>query len=126
VFAFVSPKLTSEGRNEMPSIGSITFTGKSGTQYSFDIYPSETRFAKVGAVYAVTKRTVGLQGKTHARIYVGEADSLRERFENHHRQECFDRHGANCICVHLDDDEESRLAKETDLRNAYDWICNRQ
>jgi hypothetical protein len=111
----------------MAKIGDMELVGASGVPYKFEVYHSSVTFAKVGGVYSVTKRVV-TGGKTaHSLIYVGETDNLRERFQGHHRQDCFDRNGANSICVHRDDRKESRLQKEADLsaNKNYPWTCNR-
>lgn len=110
----------------MAKITGATFKGKRGS-YSFEVYSLDTSFKAVGAVYIFTKRTIGVGGKgTHAFIYIGETDSLKDRIPNHEKWSCIERNGANCICVHRDDDEDSRLTKETDLRDGNATPCNDQ
>ncbi len=109
----------------MAKLGTITFTGASGTEYEFDVYPFGESFSEVGAVYVITERTPKSKGGAdHTRIYIGQTGDLSERFDTHHKADCFQRHDANCICVHRDDDEDSRLAKERDLLAAYSPPCN--
>lgn len=76
-------------------------------------------------VYIITKRVAKAGGGgSHTYLYVGETGDLSTRFDGHHKQECFDEHGANCIGIHLDASEDSRLEKESDLHDAGEWPCN--
>ncbi len=111
----------------MGKLASITLTGKSGTKYPFDVYPRSDEFKALGAVYFMTKRVKDSDGNgNHTFIYVGETGDLSDRPLNHHRTECFDRHGANCVLIHLEGNRTTRLAIEKDLREAYDPPCNRE
>lgn len=110
----------------MAKIADATFEGKTG-KYKFEVYPADTSFRAVGAVYIFTKRTKNAEGKgTHEFLYIGETGSLEERIPNHEKWPCVRKHGVNCICVHRDDNENSRLDKETDLRAEHSTPCNEQ
>lgn len=110
----------------MAKIADATFKGKAG-EYSFEVYPADQRFNAVGAVYIFTKRVVGADGKgTHTLLYIGETEDLSSRIPNHEKWPCVTRNGVNCICVHVDSNSRSRLAKETDLRAATNTPCNDQ
>ncbi len=111
----------------MTKLASITLKGESGAEYQFNVYPRSDSFKALGAVYFVTKRTVGADGNgTHKWIYVGETGDLSSRPLNHHRKACFDKYSANCVCILADGDHDKRLAIETDLRRNYDPPCNRE
>lgn len=111
----------------MADLGTVTFQGQSGRQYEFHIYPPDTTFRAVGAVYLMAHRYPKPDsGHYVTPIYFGETGSLPERFANHHRQACFDRNNVNCVAIHQDADAESRRAKETDLIRRWDPTCNRQ
>lgn len=105
----------------MAKISTLTLTGASGRQYQFDVYPLDTEFNSVAAVYAITKRNASAN---HTIIYIGQTDDLSERFDNHHKATCFKRQGANCVCIHVEKNEETRLAIERDLIKNYDPPCN--
>jgi hypothetical protein len=110
----------------MAKIADATFKGKIGN-YSFEVYPTDTSFNAVGAVYIFTKRKVGSDSKgTHILLYIGQTDSLNDRIPNHEKWPCANRNGVNCICIHREDSETSRLDKETDLRDENDTPCNDQ
>lgn len=109
----------------MAKLGTVTFTGQSGTDYSFNVYPIATNFKAIGAVYFITRRTVKTDGTgSHTRIYVGQTDDLSVRFDNHHKQDCFDENNANCICIYTEEDEDTRLDIEKDLIDNYNPPCN--
>jgi len=109
----------------MARLAAITFTGRSGTGYEFDVYPFHTEFTAVGAVYFVTRRTREAEGEySHAPIYIGQTGNLPDRFDSHDKADCFRRERANCICTHLDDNEQRRLQIESDLLKNYKPPCN--
>ncbi|MGA2456726.1 MAG: hypothetical protein ABSF85_04100 [Terriglobales bacterium] len=109
----------------MAKISTATFSGLSGTKYSFNVYPMDQSFKAIGAVYAVTRRYKNSKsGYSHDIIYVGETGDLSTRFDDHHKADCFVSHNANCICTHVDKDEDSRLNKEDDLIKQQNPDCN--
>lgn len=113
----------------MPTItplGTMAFTGKSGKNYEFDVYSlSAADQLSIPAVYFVTKRHKNSNNRfSHKRIYVGESEDVSDRLDNHHKQLCFEREGANCICVFRKSDEDARLRIEKDLIDKYDPPCN--
>ena len=111
----------------MAKLGTIALTGKSGTEYPFNVWPRTDRFAAVGAVYFMTHRKEKTNGGgTHTFVYVGETVDLSDRPLNHERQPCFDTHNANCVMTYAEENKTKRLEIETDLRRAYDPPCNRQ
>jgi hypothetical protein len=109
--------------------GSVVFGGKSGEKYRFQVWPLETRFKSVGAVYFVTRRAY--ENNTYRRachdgIYLGQTDNLADSLAAHPQLEHFRNHGANCICVYLLADEERRIAVEQDLLATHSTHCNQQ
>ena len=112
----------------MPKFADYTISGRSGTKYTFGLYPFPNTWKALGAVYIITKRVEKpTGGGSHTHIYAGETGDLSTRHERHHRKPCFDKHGANCIGVLLEEGEQRRLDIETDIRNNGDaWPCNDQ
>jgi len=112
----------------MSKIGTAVFYGQSGTGYEFEVFTSDTNFNNVSAVYIFTRRTLDSEGQgVHAMLYIGETEELGNRIANHEKWPCVDGHNCNCICIHQEPDENTRLTKETDLRHAYpDTPCNDQ
>lgn len=112
----------------MAKLSTMKFKGNSGMEYSFDVYPIETTWRDgVAAVYFVTRRYQKDDGKYyHEELYVGQTADLRTRHASHHRQGCFDRHNANCLCILQEPVEQQRLAIERDLIQGRNPTCNRQ
>jgi len=108
----------------MAKLGTIHFTGQSGKKYSFNVYQITASFKAIGAVYLITKRTVTDGTGNHTRIYVGQTGDLSERFNNHHKQDCFEENKANCICIYAEENETTRLEIEKDLIDNYTPPCN--
>ena len=109
----------------MAQEGTITFGGKSGRKSEFEIWPFNTSWNAVAAVYAVThSRPTETGGKTHDPIYIGETDDLKERLGNHHKADCFRKHNANQVCVHQEFTAQNRITIEADILANYNWVCN--
>jgi len=99
----------------------IELIGTSKCTYSFQIFSWGTNFNPTGAVYAVLKQT---PNGRYSVLYIGQTGDLSERFDNHHKQTCFDRNGKTHIIVYPEPTESSRLNIETDLVHNYNPICN--
>lgn len=110
----------------MGKIADATFKGKVGA-YAFEVYTTDTVFNSVGAVYIFSKRIRSLNGTyKHTFLYIGETHSLKDRIPNHEKWHCVSNYGVNCICVHRDNDANSRLHKEIDLLSLNKTPCNTQ
>ena len=108
----------------MAKPGVLTLTGASNMKYKFSVYSFGATFEAVGGVYHISKRTLKQDSGSHAKIYIGQTADLSTRFDSHHKQSCFDQRNANCVSVHLDDNEASRLSKEEDLIRGLRPPCN--
>ncbi|MBI3044437.1 MAG: hypothetical protein HYY78_16570 [Betaproteobacteria bacterium] len=107
----------------------ITFSGKSGEKYHFQAWTLDTRFKALAAVYFVTKRA--RDGSTYSRashdgVYIGHTASLANPFGTESQFECFRKHGANCICIHLLESEAARIAVSEDLLAQHRAHCNQR
>jgi hypothetical protein len=109
--------------------GSVTFVGKSGERYHFQVWSLEARFKPVAAVYFVTKRAYDngtYHRACHDGIYIGQTGDLSGALADEGQLERFRKYGANCVCVHVIADEERRIAVERDLLDAHQTHCNHQ
>ena len=106
----------------MSSARTMKFTGVSGTQYQFELYPWNTTWNPVAVVYVVL-RFDGAQWKV---LYVGETEDVKKRFAKHERQPCFDRHQKTHLAVRQESSVDRRLAIERDIMNYYTPPCNRE
>lgn len=110
----------------MGKIADATFKGETGT-YNFGVYTTDTVFIDVGAIYIFSKRVVDSDGRgRHTFLYIGQTSSLEDRIPYHDKWPCAQANGVNCICVHQDDDTNSRLKKEQDLLAVSTPQCNRE
>ncbi len=108
----------------MAKIADVDFAGKSGTAYTFAAYAFGTALKALGGLYIFSVRTVTNGNGSHDPIYIGQTGDLSERFDDHHKAKCIKSKNPNCICIHLEDDEETRLAIETDLLGNRNPPCN--
>lgn len=110
----------------MSKIASIEFEGESGRRYDFDVYMIDTAWKEdVSAVYVVTKRHQKDGGKySHDKLYIGRTGCLKTKCAGHQRAGCFEKHGANCVCVHPVSDEVRGVDIEIDLLQANMTTCN--
>lgn len=99
----------------------VTVTGKSGKKYEFKVYPWGTSFKSIGGLYLVLKKN---ENGNYGILYVGQTGDLSERFDDHHKQSCFDRNGKTHIAVKVEGVEKTRLAIERDLIDNYNPTCN--
>jgi hypothetical protein len=110
----------------MAKLGTLKLTGASGTIYDFNVYSADAVWVEgLACVYYISKRIEKAGGGgNHAHIYVGETEDLAERYVDHHKQACFDRHRYNCISIHQQSTVQTRLRIEKDLIEALDPPCN--
>jgi len=107
----------------------ITFTGKSGEKYRFQVWSLETRFKPLAAVYFVTKRAQDnntYKRASHDSIYIGQTPDLTDPFGTQAQFDCFRKHGANCICIYMHENEERRIVIEEDLIALHSTHCNQR
>lgn len=106
----------------MAKIGTVTFTGASGKKYSFGYYDYPGSWNEVAGVYIIARFDRN-QNKIYA-IYVGETDNLKERLINHHKQSCFNSNNVNILCWLGENNQQTRLAIESDLIKGINPPCN--
>jgi len=107
--------------------GNITFVGKSGERYPFEVWPLETRFRPLAAVYFVTKRAYGsdtYRRASHDAIYIGRTEDLAGSLADPAALARYAKFGANCVCTLVIEGLERGLAVEQDLLAQYSTHCN--
>ena len=78
----------------MPKLGTDTLTGKSGEQYTFNVYDGKMRFNDfIPGVYLISN--TGTDTESH--IYLAHSDNVEVTLQKHDKQPCFDEHGYNRI-----------------------------
>ena len=108
----------------MAEAQTINWTGKSGMQYQYLIYPIGTSFKDVAGNYIYAKQT---QPNMWSPCYIGQTENLNERLGNHEKEDCAKRKGATHIHVHSNGKgENARKAEEKDLIIHWQPPCNEQ
>ena len=74
----------------MAKEGAIKWTGQSGKEYEYHIYPLGETHDAVPANYVFARKT---EKGTFAAIYAGETGDISERFDYHHKMPCIKREG---------------------------------
>lgn len=91
-------------------LSDVTWTGISGKQYQFGVYPKDTKFKELDGNYIFAKET--LSG--WKAVYIGEGD-LKTRTQDPEHLKCAESKGFTHYHVHININEESRKLEETDL-----------
>jgi len=102
-------------------IGTVVFSGKSGAKYRFEVWPMDTRFKPVAAVYVVTRRevTTGTFSRAgHEQLYLGQTPDISAPLGTEAQLAWFGANGANCVCVYAVESEERGAAIKKDLEEA--------
>lgn len=101
---------------------SINWTGISGHEYRYFIYPIGTSFEAVPGSYVFARE---VSPDRYRPIYIGETENLSERFDSHHKMPCIAREGATHIHVHQNHGgQAARRAEERDLVAHWNPRCN--
>lgn len=108
----------------MGKISDAVFRGASGAGYKFEAYTLDEKFDDIGAVYIYSKRTVRDGKGSQKFLYIGEAAKLGSKLYNHEKWNCLELNGVNCLCVLTEEDKDTRLNVEADLKKANATPCN--
>lgn len=111
-----------------PQMPLVKWTGASGRQYQFQLWPIGSEFFAIAGVYIFCS---ALANNHWLALYVGQSESFKDRLTDnlrqHHRLNAIIQHGASHVCVlPVSGGLALRCAIETDLRRILDPICNRQ
>jgi len=102
----------------------IMWPGASGQEYKYWISPIGSSFKDEPGNYISTKESSPNRWKP---LYIGEAQSLKERLSNHEKLPCVRRHGGTHIHGHTTPgSEQARTAEESDLLAKWDPVCNKE
>jgi hypothetical protein len=99
----------------------IKWTGQSGAEYEYWIYPIDTTFNSSPGNYIFAKET---RPGYWAPVYIGQTSDLGDRLGNHEKEKCARRNGATHIHAHRNDTESARRNEERDLVLSWRPPCN--
>ena len=94
-----------------------TWTGKSGTGYTYYVYPLPVTFnPNQDGNYIYSKTNDEDQWVP---IYIGEGDLADRISDDHHQAACIKKKGATHVHVHLNQKQKDRTTEEADLLAYY-------
>jgi len=97
------------------------WTGTSGKEYLYDIYPIGTDWNDVPGNYIFARE---YEPNKWTAIYIGETESFKDRLPNHNELPCVKRNGGTHIHVRINRDSDARLKEEADLLANNKTPCN--
>ena len=98
----------------------VGLRGASGKVYAFHACALELALNDVGAVYALTKRTIEDNGKDFFSIvYMGQTDRLGTAIAKHREGWWALENKCNSVCVHLEENVVKRIQKIDDMAKYY-------
>jgi hypothetical protein len=102
----------------------ITWPGASGTRYTYWIYPIGATFKDEPGNYIFAKES---SPGCWVPLYIGETESLSERFANHGKLPCVRRlHGTHVHAHTSPLNSKTRREEESDLLAKWDPPCNKE
>lgn len=105
----------------MPKLGTTTLTGKSGKQYTLNVYPGKMQFNDfIPGVYVISRNEAG----DDTAIYIGETDNIDQALRKHDKQACFDEHRYNRIAFLRNASRDIRQSVMGDLIPVLSPACN--
>ena len=108
----------------MDTTPTISWPGLSGQEYTYWIFPIETRLKDEPGNYIFAKEA---RPGFWVPCYIGQTSNLNQRLENHEKENCARRNGATHIHAHITNGGESaRKAEEKDLILKWKPTCNEQ
>ena len=103
----------------MATMGTMKLTGESGAIYEFKMFRIGTGFKSVPGCYAFARKAY-----EYSLVYIGHTGDLSERFDDHHKEECIEDHGATMIGIHRTSSKAHAQRVEADLLRSYSPVCN--
>jgi hypothetical protein len=109
----------------------VTLKGASGREYLFELYTFDKyddvkgAFIELAALYLFGK--LNADQSFFEYIYLGETNNLYTRYDNHLKEDCIKRYGANGIGICALEEfrnEAKRKAAEKDILEAINFPCN--
>jgi predicted GIY-YIG superfamily endonuclease len=107
----------------MAETQTFQWSGKSGKEYKYWIYPINTEFKDSPGNYIFAKEA---KPGHWSPVYIGQTNSLNTRLSAHEKEACAKRNGATHIHAHMSGGEAERLAEEKDLITRWKPPCNEQ
>lgn len=104
----------------------IMWSGKSGQEYKYWIFPIiGTSFEPVAGNYIFARET---KPHTWTPVYIGETENLQNRLTtNHEKMPCINRYGGTHVHTHTSSSSDTiRRQEEADIRSNWNPPCNQE
>jgi len=98
-----------------------TWTGASGSSYTYYIFPVNTSFEARAGNYIFCRETSAGRWSPQ---YIGQAGNLGDRLADHDKEACAKQNGATHVHARLNPVEADRLKEEKDLILRFQPPCN--
>jgi hypothetical protein len=89
----------------------VIWTGASGKQYKYAVFPRHPSIIEIDGNYIYAK----IVGDRYQAVYIGQGNLSVRATDDHHRTDCIDSKGATSVHLHANTVEADRLAEERDL-----------
>lgn len=109
-------------KKKVKPLGAAVFRGRKD-RYDFQVFPLDTDFEDVSAIYVISRRKIDREKKGHhVLVCIGQTDSVASEIKRH-KNKCIKKHNANVISILPEADEKKRFKIEEDLRAAHAIAC---
>lgn len=110
------------GHSQAASPAAVNWSGQSGKEYSYEIFPLEASFQPLPGNYIYAGQA---EDGSWVPIYIAQTRDLHQRLEGHVRAEDAIQNGATCIHAHYcSTGQASRCSEERDLILRWQPVCN--
>jgi hypothetical protein len=108
--------------SESPSGSSIVWTGQSGKEYQYEVFPFETSFRPLPGNFIYASQSAD---GSWTPIYIAQTRDLHQRLEGHVKLEDAVAGGATHLHAHYcSEGQASRCSEERDLVLQWRPVCN--
>ena len=102
----------------------MVWTGQSGKEYQYEIYPIDTDFRPLPGNYVYAKQT---EDGGWIPLYIAQTRDMHQRLEGHEKLQDATENGATHVHVHLSSAGQAvRCTEERDLILRWKPMCNEQ
>lgn len=120
--SFISNLFSRHPQSEAPSSALIGWPGRSGKEYSYEIFPLDASFQPLPGNYIYAKQNEEGQWVP---IYIAQTRDLHQRLEGHVRLDDAVQNGATHLHAHYcAAGQAARCSEERDLLLRWQPVCN--
>lgn len=119
---FIQRLLNRRHEEQIAATPSLTWSGQSGTEYQYEVFPIETPFRPLPGNYIYATQTEDGQWVA---LYIAQTRDMHQRLEGHEKLQDAIGYGATHIHMHFATAGQAvRCTEERDLINRWQPVCN--